>query len=216
MRIVGFDNILRLDYQKAFQQLRKQVGGRLELCPENDAFCATAIAVEWIMCKGTDVVTAFLGLDSKAATEEVLVALRVISRYKPTKKYDVFAQIRDLLEEITQNPTSDRKPIVGRKIFDVESGIHVDGIVKRPRMYEPYPPELVGSSRRIVVGKHSGRTALLLKLEELGISPAAVDIDTLLTAVREQSVMRARSLTDDELTVLVHTYQAPENNGVKP
>ena len=48
-------------------------------------------------------------------------------------------------------------PIVGRNIFSHESGIHSNGSI---RFGEPFPPELLQSTREIIIGKHSGKNAL--------------------------------------------------------
>ncbi len=54
-------------------------------------------------------------------------------------------------------------------MFTHESGIHVDGILKFSYTYESFLPDEIGASRRIVVGKHSGKHAVWDKLKEMGI-----------------------------------------------
>lgn len=198
IRVVGLDDILCHDYASAFKKLQSRVMGRVEFCPENSCSCATALAVEWIASGGTDVAAAFGGIDGKAALEEVLLSLRVIRRHRPTASYAILPQIALLIEEITGMRYSDRKAVIGRNIFNVESGIHVDGIRKKPQMYEPYQPELVGRHRRLIVGKHSGRKSIAAKLRELGYTSAEFDVAHLLGAVRAESVGKTTSLTDEE------------------
>ena len=52
------------------------------------------------------------------------------------------------------------KAIVGKYAFSHESGIHTHGVLRDPRTYEPFQPELVGNSRRLTIGKQSG-TAII-------------------------------------------------------
>jgi homocitrate synthase NifV len=151
VRIVGLDDIFSHDYGAVFSNMRKHFGSRAEFCPENGYSCATAAAVEWVISGGTDLAASFGGIGGKAALEEVLLSLRIVRRYKPSASFDFFPQIAALLEDIVGAYFSDRKAVIGRKIFHVESGIHVDGILKKPQMYEPYLPELVGCSRRFVI-----------------------------------------------------------------
>jgi len=61
------------------------------------------------------------------------------------------------------------KPIVGENAFAHESGIHVHGVLKNAATYEPISPELVGHTRKIALGKHTGASALKSKLEEYKI-----------------------------------------------
>lgn len=206
-RIVGLDDILTHDYESAFLKLRSRAGGQIEFCPENSFYCATAAAVEWVISGGTHVAAAFGGLGGKAALEEVLLALRLIRRYKPSASFAVLAEIAEMLEEITGVPFPDRKAVIGRKIFYVESGIHVDGILKKPQMYEPFHPELVGVSRRFVIGKHSGRKSIAAKLYELGFDAGHFDIAPLLAAVQDTSISRTAILTDEEFSEMAQQYR---------
>ncbi len=52
------------------------------------------------------------------------------------------------------------KPIFGNGIFTHESGIHVDGLIKSPKTYELFSPELLEEKRNFVIGKHSGTSSL--------------------------------------------------------
>ena len=47
------------------------------------------------------------------------------------------------------------QPIVGDSIVAHESGIHVNGTIRNGSAFEPFPPELVSGTRKIVLGKHS-------------------------------------------------------------
>jgi homocitrate synthase NifV len=197
-RITGLDDILCHNYVSVFTKVLSRAGGRVAFCPENSCACATAAALEWITAGGTDLVASFGGLLNKAALEEVLLSLRIVRRHRPTASYELMPQIAQLIEEITDTRFSDRKAVVGRGIFNVESGIHVDGILKKPQLYEPFSPELVGRERKLVVGKHSGRKSIAAKLRELGYPASGFDIARLLGAVRDRSVGKTASLTDEE------------------
>jgi homocitrate synthase NifV len=56
-------------------------------------------------------------------------------------------------------PVAAGKSIVGDAVFTHESGIHVDGLLKDRGNYEAFQPEELGREHRLVLGKHSGRTA---------------------------------------------------------
>ena len=62
------------------------------------------------------------------------------------------------------------KAIVGANAFAHESGIHQDGVLKHRETYEIMRAEDVGwNANKLVLGKHSGRTAFKARLKELGI-----------------------------------------------
>jgi len=58
---------------------------------------------------------------------------------------------------------------VGENAFAHEAGIHVHGVLEKAETYEPITPEMVGHTRRIVLGKHTGAKAIKSKLNEYGI-----------------------------------------------
>ena len=207
VRLVGLDDVLCHDFAKAFALIKISVKGRAELCPEDAYACATAASVEWVSAGGTDLAASFSGIGGKAALEEVLMALRIVRRHKPNASYDIFPEAAALLEDILQSKFDDRKAVIGRGIFDVESGIHIDGIMKKPKMYEPFYPELVGRTRKLVIGKHSGRKSVAAKLAEMGLASGDFDIQRILGVVRKQSVSKQSSLTDDEFHKIAERYR---------
>ncbi|MEL4106923.1 isopropylmalate synthase [Oscillospiraceae bacterium WX1] len=196
VRLTGLDDLILHDYESTFSEIRKTLSGTVTFCPEDSASCATALAVEWLLGGGEAAALSFGGLGGKAALEEVMLALRLHMRYRCNATYEVFPRLQSLLEEIRSERFDKRKPIIGRGIFDVESGIHVDGILKKPEMYEPYQPSLVGARRAIIIGKHSGKKAVIAKLLERQLLPEAYDIDKILRAVRQKSLEKAAGLTD--------------------
>ena len=70
------------------------------------------------------------------------------------------------------------KAIVGANAFSHEAGIHQDGILKNRRTYEIMDAVDVGfGESRLVLGKHSGRNGLRLKLEKLGYRVGGEQLD---------------------------------------
>lgn len=203
VRITGLDDLFCHDYKMSFDQIQKSLPGKIELCPENGYSCATAIAAEWILSGERDVVSSWNGIGGFASTEELFLALRLLVRYKPAQDYSKIPEMRRLFETITGIPTPKHRPVSGENIFAVEAGIHADGVAKNSQVYEPYKPELVGAKRKLIVGKHSGRVSILLKMKELGVSARPDSIPQLLCSVRRESIARQRSLTNDEFLELV-------------
>ncbi len=210
LRVSGLDDLLLHDYASVFQTLQNRFGTRLELCPQNDYGCAAAIAVEWLLQGGTCVAASFAGVENLAPLEEILLALRLETRYHPNDSYEAFARMRELLDAITGEPLPGSKAVIGKEIFQVESGIHVDGIAKDPRSYEAFPPELVGSARKIVLGSQSGRQAVALRLRELGQDPDQLDLNCCLAAVRRAE----RELSDADLLDIAARYPARKEREV--
>ncbi len=76
-----------------------------------------------------------------------------------------------LVSNITGFPVQPNKAVVGANAFAHESGIHQDGVLKSRETYEIMKAEDVGwAQNRMVMGKHSGRSAFRARLDELGIT----------------------------------------------
>ncbi|MGE4589812.1 MAG: hypothetical protein AB7E34_09595 [Acidaminococcaceae bacterium] len=178
------------------------------LFPFDDLGIAGAIALREIEADG-EVRTAFGGLHNTAATEEILMALYVTGRLsQKTTEFSILPKIAALLQNITGKKIPAHKSVTGSEIFAVESGIHVDGILKNPELYEPFPPEIVGMKRKIVLGSHSGHVSIREKLKEYNIYCSEGMIDGLLTYVQTEGRHLKRHLTDEEfLTALGEEYE---------
>jgi 2-isopropylmalate synthase len=108
-----------------------------------------------------------------ASLEEVVMAVRCRADfYGVTTRVEAARLVPTsrLVSELTGIPVQPNKAIVGANAFAHASGIHQDGVLKDPRTYEIMTPESVGwESRRIVVGKLSGRRGLAARLSSLGV-----------------------------------------------
>jgi homocitrate synthase NifV len=217
IRIVGLDDILCYDsYEKILEEMIHCLPkSTIILCPENTYGCASALAMQWAGEFGRDITASFAGCRNNAATEELIMALRLAIRYKPNRDLTVFPELTRLYEAFTDRVVGNKKPIIGKNIFKVEAGIHVDGIKKNPATYEAYYPGMVGGRTELVIGKHSGSRALKLKLEELGI-PFLEDsiLEKLLAKVKSICTQARRSLTEEEFVKLVKEVAVDEGSQV--
>lgn len=201
-RLCGCGDLMGIDAKHCFEELLEKQP-ELELMPGNSLGMATALAVEFCLLGGRHAATTFAGIGSHACTEEVLLALYLNGNMENLQSLAQLQQIRGVFEQITGDEISTQKPVLGKHIFAVEAGIHVDGILKDPRLYEPYPPRFVGLERNFVMGKHSGRQAILAKLQAMGLEFPAKQVSELLAKVQEKSIEKQASLSDAEFVALV-------------
>jgi len=209
IRVQGLGNIMTEDYLNTFARLREYFYGDIEFCPTDRYNFATALAAEWLTSgNGGKIATSFGGIGGLAPTEEVIMILKLAELRKAEKTYEFFPEMASLLGKITGKPVSHNKPILGGRIFHVESGIHVDGILKDPKCYEPFPPETVGLKREIVIGKHSGTASIKAKLAELDIPCAQEKIPAVLEGVRAKGEEKRGALNDREFEQVVREFAA--------
>jgi homocitrate synthase NifV len=194
-RIQGLDNALCGDYLQTFKHLK----GNFKFCPMNRFHCATALAAEWVISgAGNDIVSSFSGICGFAATEELIMILKINGLRKASKTYNFFPEMTKLFSKIIKKKIPKNKPVIGSKIFYVESGIHVDGILKNPVCYEPFSPESVGQKRKIVLGKQSGTASIRAKLAELKIKCTEENIVHILEQVKIKAMQKKGEVSNRE------------------
>jgi len=199
VRVQGLDYVMCGSYMSAFKFLTESYRGDIEFCPRNRFHCATALAAEWLTSGvGINVVTSFAGIGGFAPTEELIMILRENRLLSEEKSYAFFPEMTRLFQRITKKYISMNKPVIGSRIFHVESGVHVDGILKHPGCYEPYPPEIVGQKRKIVLGKQSGSASIRAKLSELNIECPQEHIPLILEEVKNKALEKNGTVSDWE------------------
>jgi len=199
IRITGLENIIFYDYQKIFSEIIDIFNHNIEMCIKNKYGSATAMSLEWIKSGGSTVVTTFAGIGGYASLEEILGGLSFLEKKELHGDYKLFPQVLDLFEKITESKLHNNMPFIGKDIFNVESGIHVNGIAKNPSTYEPYDPSEIGRKRNIIIGKHSGINALEIKLKELNIKYNSEKLTFMLEDVRRLSTQNRRGLNNEEI-----------------
>jgi 2-isopropylmalate synthase len=141
-----------------------------------------------------------------AALEEIVMALQVRRQfygvYTGINAKELFASSR-LLSEVTGMPVQANKAIVGDNAFAHEAGIHQDGMLKNAITYEIMTPSSVGVPEgKIVLGKHSGRHALVARCRAMGkpLSPEELEYAyMLMTTVAD----RKKKVDDKDLEEII-------------
>ena len=105
------------------------------------------------------------------------------------------------------------KAIVGANAFAHEAGIHQDGMLKNQQTYEIMRPETVGlHASKLVLGKHSGRHAFRVRLEDMGYGD--LDKEELNAAFQrfKRLADKKKVVTDADIEAIIadEIYQPPE------
>jgi len=142
----------------------------------NDLGMAVANSLTAVLAGARQVECCINGLGERAgnaALEEIVMAVRTRQDVFPCDTGIDATQIAPtsrLVSGITGFPIQPNKAIVGANAFAHESGIHQDGVLKSRETYEIMLAQDVGwSSNRLVLGKHSGRSALRARYQDLNI-----------------------------------------------
>ncbi|WP_239308093.1 MULTISPECIES: homocitrate synthase [unclassified Frankia] len=191
-------------------QLVGAVPANWEIHAHDDFGLATANTLAAVRAGFGFVSTTVAGLGERAGNapmEEVAMALRHLFGLRASLDTTSFRALAALVSRAARRPMPCGKAIVGGAAFMHESGIHVDGVLKAPSLYEPFDPAEVGARRRLVVGKHAGRASVRHALRKHGIDADERVLGPVLEGLRSQVCMLKRPLRSDEIRDLYERFQ---------
>lgn len=142
-----------------------------------------------------------------ASLEELVMAMhtkrKTVDADTAVATKEIFRTCR-MVSQLTGIPIAPNKAIVGSNAFAHESGIHQDGMLKEKTTYEIMNPEMIGieNVESLVLGKHSGRHAFRIRLQELGFE---LEDDALVNAFRRFKELAdvKKEILDEDLIALV-------------
>ena len=171
----------------AFRDLRTRTSLELEIHAHDDLGLATANSLAAVVGGASHVSTTVNGLGERAGNaplEEVVVALEQLYGVRCGVAADRLAMISALVEQASGRPVPAGKSIVGAAVFTHESGIHVHGLLRDPANYQALDPLALGRRHQIVLGKHSGITAVVHAYQQLGLTLDAQQAAVILERIR--------------------------------
>jgi 2-isopropylmalate synthase len=158
----------------------RQVEGTFNGIGERAGNCALEEVVMAIKTRGEY----FSGLHTGIVTREILKTSRIISRMSGLH-------------------VARSKAIVGENAFAHSAGIHQDGILKKRETYEIMDPEDVGwGGTELPLTKHSGRHAMVVRLEHLGFKLTSNEIASVFERFKDVGDKK-KFVYDDDLAALV-------------
>ncbi len=162
----------------------------------------------------------FLGIGERSGNAELeKILLFLTRRVEGFEKYDLSGIVKfaEYMEHHIGIRVPRNKSIVGKNVFVHESGIHTAGVIKNPFTYEPYPPEIIGAERQLLIGDSSGREVVRHKVEatlrelmhvEIVIDkndPRIIEIQKDIQRLYDEE-QRVSCISDEELTRYVEKY----------
>ncbi|MDZ7797107.1 MAG: 2-isopropylmalate synthase [Candidatus Marinimicrobia bacterium] len=144
-----------------------------------------------------------------ASLEEIVMNLKTRKDYfnaeTAINTRELFKTSR-LVSNLTGLNISRNKAIVGRNAFAHEAGIHQHGVLQSKSTYEIMRAEDVGwAGENIVIGKHSGKHAVIALLEEQGYILSSEQINQVTEKVKALADKNKSIEQDDVLAIAMDT-----------
>lgn len=193
------------------RQTRERMGVPLETHFHMDfglGVANTLLAV----AEGVSVVqTTVTGIGERAGNtpmEETILALLTMYGLDSGIRTERFTDLSRLVMELTGVTQPSNRPVVGERLFNVESGIISTWVrnVGTEDLTEafPYRPELVGQAPpTLVLGKGSGIDSVAAGLDRIGRSASTEAMQTILEEVKGRSLADKALIDDDRFRVIV-------------
>jgi isopropylmalate/homocitrate/citramalate synthase len=186
-----------LTFRWYLQEFRRRVEPRdLSVHCHNDFGLATANTLTALECGAVAPHVCVNGLGERAGNaslEEVVLCLESLYGVHTGIQTERLYELSQLVEEISGIPVAANKALVGYNAFSHEAGIHTHGILAHTLTYEPLQPEVVGRERQMILGKHTGKAALVEKLKERGMVATDPLLLDLLSRVKSETESRSKS-----------------------
>ncbi|MDH3364920.1 MAG: homoaconitate hydratase [Thermoplasmata archaeon] len=144
--------------------------------------------------------TTINGLGERAGNVPLEVLVMNLHTHYGVDKYETkkILTLSKLVEAASGQTIPLNYPVVGGNVFTHKSGIHVDGVLKNPKLYEAIDPEKIGAVRKIALGKHSGKAAIKHKLDQMNLIAGAEKIEILRLEINKIAENRKSDLSDDD------------------
>jgi len=175
----------------------------------NDLGLAVANSLAAVLNGAEQIECTINGIGERAGNcslEEVVMALRTrrdIFKADTKIRSEEITRSSKLITKITGMYVQANKAIVGANAFSHEAGIHQDGLLKHKSTYEIITPESVGAGKaKLVLGKHSGRSAVKDRLNELSYALTDEDVDNLFEKFKKLADHK-KEIYDEDLEALI-------------
>lgn len=195
-------------YGTLVHKITSSVGIHTQCHTHNDFGYAVANTISGLASGATYFHTTINGIGERAGMPDMAqTILSLLIHYNVDLGINTskLKNLSRIVSKATKIPLAPWQPIVGDNIFSHESGIHANGTIKTGNSFEPIPPELVDGTRKIVIGKHSGKAGLKYALDSINYSYDENKLDKLLILVREVSILKKQDISYSDLGHLYET-----------
>lgn len=171
------------------------------------------------LAEGVEVIhSTVLGIGERAGNvpmEETVMGLLTMYGIDVGLNYHKLYALAELVQELSGQPVPGNKPVVGKSLFKVESGIIASWLKNCDYEYAtelfPYRWEVVGQSpAEIMIGKGSGIDSVKMWLYKLEIEASEEEAMQVLMAVKQFGLTHKRLLTEEEFEALANQTLAAQ------
>ncbi|MCP4023087.1 MAG: 2-isopropylmalate synthase [Desulfobacteraceae bacterium] len=199
---VGFAN--PYDFGIIVGEIKKQIPEDVTLSVHchNDLGMAVANSLAGVANGASEIQVSINGIGERCGNtqmEAMVLALVVHPSFGKTRiKPEFLSETSQMLSDIIERKPAYEAPVIGKNAFSTEAGLHMDGIMKNPMVYQFIDPKVIGRKQDFILGYNSGKSGFEYKLNQLGYQYSSNDIT--------QLMQKARGLRDINDYKLIQLY----------
>jgi homocitrate synthase NifV len=179
----------------------------LQCHAHNDFGLAVANTLAGLKAGATYFHVTFNGIGERAGMADIVQMVTILQHlYGVDLGIDIptLVRISDAVSVASRHQPPPWQPLTGENVFAHESGIHVNAMLKDTSSFEPISPDVVGRTRRYVLGKHSGRAMIRTILTDKTVP---FDDQILADCLREVRALSTRLGGEVSTDQLLDIYQ---------
>ncbi len=203
--------------QKIIRKLVRASDLRIEMHAHDDYGLATANSLAAVRAGASHVNTTVNGLGERAGNaplEEVAVGMRDLLDLDCGLQLQYLPALSRMVEEASGRYIAWNKSVVGQGVFTHESGIHVDGLLKDPANYQSLDPRTLGRGHEIVIGKHSGSSAVQNEFARNQVAISRGEAAMLLPYIRHYTTVHKRPPEFPLLTAMLQELNGTQTRSL--
>lgn len=200
--------------QFAFEELRKVVPEKigLEFHVHNEFGMAMGSVIAAIVGGARTIHSSINGLGERTgnvATEQVAAALKILLNIETGVDISKIGEVSRLVQDIAHISPADNSPVVGGRLFWVESGVVVDALERLNSAgihaaMTPYMPQLVGRAGPLIkYGAFSGKASIKYYLRLKGMEATEEQLEDILDMVHAEGQIRKTVLEESVLDKII-------------
>lgn len=161
---------------RATQAVRSRLPkAQIGIHTHNDAGCAVANTLAAVEAGAVHIQGTINGYGERTGNANLVTIIPTIQlkmgiKLVSDRQLAKLTHLSHLVAELANQNPRESDPYVGRDAFTHKGGMHADAVHKLKSSYEHIEPERVGNRTHIAVSEVAGRSSLLQKAEDFGIT----------------------------------------------